>query len=71
MSDCAEIVLTFSVLTCQPDQFMSDSAENSATFRHIKVMIWSWNITLMVEIAEVRTFILIKALRVMLTYSAG
>ncbi len=27
MSDSAEIVLTFSVLTCQPEQFMSDSAE--------------------------------------------
>jgi hypothetical protein len=27
MSDSAEIVLTFSVRTCQPDQFMSDSAE--------------------------------------------
>ncbi len=27
MSDPAEIVLTFSVLTCQPEQFMSDSAE--------------------------------------------
>ncbi len=27
MSDCPEIVLTFSVLTCQADQFMSDSAQ--------------------------------------------
>ncbi len=27
MSDSAEIVLTFSVLTCQAEQFMSDSAE--------------------------------------------
>jgi hypothetical protein len=27
MSDSAGIVLTFSVLTCQADQFMSDSAE--------------------------------------------
>ncbi len=27
MSDSAEIVVTFSVLTCQADQFMSDSAE--------------------------------------------
>jgi hypothetical protein len=27
MSDSAEIVLTFSVLTCQPEQFMYDSAE--------------------------------------------
>jgi hypothetical protein len=27
MSDSTEIVLTFSVLTCQADQFMSDSAE--------------------------------------------
>jgi hypothetical protein len=27
MSDSAEIVQTFSVLTCQADQFMSDSAE--------------------------------------------
>ncbi len=27
MSDSAEIVLTFSVLTCPADQFMSDSAE--------------------------------------------
>jgi hypothetical protein len=27
MSDSAEIVLTFSVLTFQADQFMSDSAE--------------------------------------------
>ena len=29
MSDSAEIALTFSVLTCQADQFMSDSAEIS------------------------------------------
>jgi hypothetical protein len=27
MSDSAEMVVTFSVLTCQADQFMSDSAE--------------------------------------------
>jgi hypothetical protein len=27
MSDSAEIVLTFSVLTCQAEQFMSESAE--------------------------------------------
>ncbi len=27
MSDSVEIVLTFSVLTCQPEQFMSDSAD--------------------------------------------
>ena len=27
MSDSAEIVLTFSVLSCQPEQFMSDSAD--------------------------------------------
>ncbi len=27
MSDSSEIVLTFSVLNCQADQFMSDSAE--------------------------------------------
>jgi hypothetical protein len=27
MSDSEEIVLTFSVLSCQPEQFMSDSAE--------------------------------------------
>ncbi len=27
MPDSAEIVLTFSVLTCQKEQFMSDSAE--------------------------------------------
>ncbi len=27
MSDSAEIVLAFSVLTCQPEQFMSDYAE--------------------------------------------
>ncbi len=27
MSDSAEIVLTFSMLTCQAEQFMSDSAE--------------------------------------------
>jgi hypothetical protein len=27
MSDSAEIVLTFSALTCQTEQFMSDSAE--------------------------------------------
>jgi hypothetical protein len=27
MSDFAEIALTFSVLTCQAEQFMSDSAE--------------------------------------------
>jgi hypothetical protein len=27
MPDSAEMVLTFSVLTCQPDQFMSDSAD--------------------------------------------
>ncbi len=27
MSDSVEIVLTFSVLTCQQEQFMSDSAE--------------------------------------------
>ncbi len=27
MSDSAEIVLTFSVLTCQSEKFMSDSAE--------------------------------------------
>ncbi len=27
MSDSADIVLTFSVITCQAEQFMSDSAE--------------------------------------------
>ncbi len=32
MSDSAEIVLTFSVLTCQAEQFMSDSAEIVLTF---------------------------------------
>ncbi len=48
MSDSAEIVLTFSVLTCHADQCMSDSAEilifhteqcsaeNRPTFRRIQ-----------------------------------
>jgi hypothetical protein len=36
MSDSAEMALTFSVLTCQAEQFMSDSAENRPTFRCIQ-----------------------------------